>query len=735
MEFSEAPESRNESRSQRSFPVGSVPLSMVIITDKLATRPPRDPAYKAENEALVSLAETLAEHSTDVLHKLAEQAGRLCGAHSAGVSIAEEEHGEPIFRWHAISGKLAHFLNGTMPRYFSPCGEVLDRKSPLLMQFPIRHYPYISGLGIDLCEVLLVPFSRGTDVIGTVWVIAHDQEKVFDREDLRCLQSLCKFASTAVVALQNIKALEDTSRRLQDVKARMETALNVGAIATWVWDVDTNRLHLDCNFSKLFGIHQETGGAGGIELFIETIHPDDRAHVRQVLDASLESRQGFEAEYRLQVPGQHLRWVSARGCIVEDERNHGRMVTGAVIDITERRRMMDQLRMKTEQLAEASKRKDEFLATLSHELRSPLNIIQGHTELLRLETPGSMEFEESLDAIERSTRLQTQLISDMLDVSRIITGKMLLNITVFDPKDIVLDAVRAIQYAADAKSLQLHYDIEEDSGLINGDRGRLQQALWNFLANAVKFSQPGGQIFIRVHRKNGHIEFSVSDQGHGIDPDFLPNVFDRFHQEDGSKSRKHGGLGLGLAIVRHIAELHGGSVQASSPGKSQGATFTLSIPVVAMVDDLHQPHAETESPCSRKTSRAVPLLAHRSILVVDDQSDAASLLKRSLEMLGASVLVASSAESAWLQLELTPFDILISDIGMPELNGFDLIKTWRSKERMLGRRPMPAIALTAYGTREDRSEILEAGYTAHLAKPAGLRELTETILQEITAHP
>jgi signal transduction histidine kinase/CheY-like chemotaxis protein len=605
MELSETREQQNHrssAHSQNTYQVGAVPLSTVLITESLATRPSRDPEYQAENEALVSLAETLANHSADILHKLAEQAQRLCRADSAGISIAEVDKGEPLFRWHAISGRLATFVNGTMPRFFSPCGEVVDRQTPQLMQNPVRHYPYISSLGVDLCEALLVPFHRGTEVIGTVWVIAHDSGKHFDREDLRCLQSLCKFASTAVVALQNIQALKETSRRLQDANAR---------------------------------------------------------------------------------------------------------------------------------LAEASKRKDEFLATLSHELRSPLNIIQGHAELLRLETPGSEEFAESLDAIERSARLQTQLIADMLDVSRIITGKMLLNIEVFDPRDIVLDAVRAIQFAADAKSIQLLHDIGTEVGTINGDRGRLQQALWNLLANAVKFSAPGGQITIQVHRKNSHIEFTVLDQGQGIDPDFLPYVFNRFHQEDGSKSRKHGGLGLGLAIVRHIAELHGGSVQVSSPGKDKGATFILAIPVVAVVDDLHEPHAETGRVNPSTTAGAIRHLAHLKILVVDDQAEAAALLKRSLELLGASVLIASSAESAWLQLELMEFHLLISDIGMPGINGFDLIKTWRSKERMLGRRPMPALALTAYGTPEDRAEILAAGYTAHLAKPAGLRELTDAILQEV----
>ncbi|HET9238657.1 MAG TPA: hybrid sensor histidine kinase/response regulator [Oligoflexus sp.] len=290
--------------------------------------------------------------------------------------------------------------------------------------------------------------------------------------------------------------------------------------------------------------------------------------------------------------------------------------------------------------------------------------------------------------------------------------------------------MRAIQFAADAKSIRLHYDIEARAGMINGDRGRIQQALWNFLANAVKFSPQGSRVFIHVRLQKGYMEFSVRDQGQGITPEFLPYVFDRFNQEDGSKSRKYGGLGLGLAIVRHIAELHGGSVQAASPGKNQGCTFTLSIPVVAVVDDVHDAAAAPHQTSPRPMDDLAPRLPSYRILVVDDQIEAASLLKRSLEMLGADVITASLATQAWIELEQRPLDLLISDIGMPDVNGFDLIRTWRRREEMLGRRPIPAIALTAYGTEDDKAEILAAGFTAHLAKPAGLSELVATILRE-----
>jgi PAS domain S-box-containing protein len=710
-------------------------LNTLIVTDKLTSRPQRAPNYQAENKALVSLAETLANRSDDMFQKLVEHAVALCGAHSAGMSLLDEANGEPVFRWRAIHGPLRPFVDQTMPRFFSPCGLVLDENKPILIQNPILYYPYVSRLGVQLCEVLLVPFQIGGRSMGTLWVVAHDTKTQFVQEDLRCLESLCKFAAASVSALQNIQALETTSRRLQDVQDRMDTALGIGAIATWVWDIAANRVYADNNLASLFGVSARDAEGGKIEHYIEAIHPDDRPCVRQNIQIALQSHGNYEADYRIHKEGRALRWVSARGRVMEQDGSKGARLIGVVVDITERRKIEDQLRIKTEQLAAASQRKDEFLATLSHELRSPLNIIQGHTELLRLETPGTEEFEVSLDAIERSARLQTQLISDMLDVSRIITGKMLLDISVFDPKEIVQDAMRAIQFAADAKSITLHAEIEAKAGMINGDRGRLQQALWNFLANAVKFSPQGSRVVIQVSRKHGFMEFQVNDQGQGITPEFLPHVFDRFHQEDGSKSRKYGGLGLGLAIVRHIAELHGGSVQATSPGKNLGSTFTLSIPVVAVMDDVHDDGQAPDRAGSRSLDELAPRLNSYRILVVDDQTEASSLLKRSLEMLGAEVMTASSAHEAWARLEARALDILVSDIGMPDINGFDLIRTWRLREKKLNRRPLPAIALTAYGTQDDKAEILAAGFTGHLAKPAGLRELVSMILQEVTKQP
>ncbi|HET9238656.1 MAG TPA: PAS domain-containing protein [Oligoflexus sp.] len=372
-----------------------LPLGTLNVTE-LLSRPQRAPDYAAENQALVSLAESLANRSDDIFQRLAQHALTLCGAHSAGISLLDEENGQPVFRWRAIQGKLEPFVNCTMPRYFSPCGDVVDGNKPLLIQNPVLHYQSLSGLdlelGLDLCEALLVPFQNGEKAVGTLWVVAHDHHKHFVQDDLRCLESLCKFASASVMALENIKNLESTSQKLKDVQLRMDTALGIGAIATWVWDIDSNRVYADHNLANLFGVAACDADGGQVETFLDAIHPDDRDAVRLRIQKSLESREAYEAEYRIEGEGQPLRWVSARGRVMERDGVKGTRLIGVVVDVTERRKMEDQLRIKTEQLAEASQRKDEFLATLSHELRSPLNIIQGHTELLRLETPGTPEF-------------------------------------------------------------------------------------------------------------------------------------------------------------------------------------------------------------------------------------------------------------------------------------------------------------------------------------------------------
>ena len=375
------------------------------------------------------------------------------------------------------------------------------------------------------------------------------------------------------------------------------------------------------------------------------------------------------------------------------------------------------------QAEESSRLKEEFLATISHELRTPLSAILGWARMLRLGQLSSENSAKALDTIERNARAQAQLVDDLLDVSRIITGKLRMDVRPADPNSFIDAAVEAVRPAADAKGVRVQKVIDTGPVSIPGDPVRLQQVVWNLLSNAIKFTPRGGRVQIRSERVNSHLEIVVSDTGQGIPAEFLPHVFDRFRQADQKTSRQHGGMGLGLAIVRHLVELHGGTVSANSEGEGKGATFTVMLPItpVYQVDAsggrVH-PGARDLLPPNDSTDRLDGL----RILAVDDEADTRELLKQGLEYCGAQVKVVGSAEEAIQALMSSVPDILISDIGMPETDGYDLIRQVRTLPSDRGGK-VPAIALTAYTRVEDRLQALRAGYDMHVPKPVELAEL------------
>ncbi|HEU0252793.1 MAG TPA: ATP-binding protein, partial [Pyrinomonadaceae bacterium] len=375
------------------------------------------------------------------------------------------------------------------------------------------------------------------------------------------------------------------------------------------------------------------------------------------------------------------------------------------------------------QAEESSRLKEEFLATISHELRTPLSAILGWARMLRLGQLSEEKTIKALDTIERNARAQAQLVDDLLDVSRIITGKLRMDVRAADPHSFIDAAVEAVKPAAEAKGVRLQKVIDTGAISIPGDPTRLQQVVWNLLSNAIKFTPRGGRVQIRSERVNSHLEIVVSDTGQGISPDFLPHVFDRFRQADQKTSRQHGGLGLGLAIVRHLVELHGGTVSAASEGEGKGATFTVMLPItpVYQVDSsggqVH-PAARDLLPLEDSNDRLDGL----RILVVDDEADTREMLKHGLEYCGAEVRVAGSAAEAIDALVATVPDILISDIGMSGVDGYDLIRQVRGLPSNKGGK-VAAIALTAYARIEDRLHALRAGYDMHVPKPVELTEL------------
>ncbi|HEY0962139.1 MAG TPA: ATP-binding protein [Pseudomonadales bacterium] len=387
--------------------------------------------------------------------------------------------------------------------------------------------------------------------------------------------------------------------------------------------------------------------------------------------------------------------------------------------VAEREQFLEAERIARNEAERLGHLKDEFLATLSHELRTPLNAINGWAMLLRQPTLAPEDRARGLEVIERNVRTQTQIINDLLDMSRIISGKVHLEVQSIHLHEVIGNAIEVVRQSVDAKEIRLTTLLDSSIGLVRGDPSRLQQVLWNLLTNAVKFTPKGGRIQIILERVNSHVEIVVEDSGAGIPPDFLPYVFDRFRQADASITRRHGGLGLGLSIVKNLVELHGGSVRVKSAGENLGSTFIVSLPVAHVRSDDTTRKGKPAGASDPIEAIDLPMLKGIRVLIVDDEPDGQMLIARILEGRGAEARTASSVLEALDVLAKHPVDILLSDIGMPDLDGYELIRRVRATQG----ESMPAIAVTAYVRPEDRQRALLAGYHMHLSKPVEANEL------------
>jgi PAS domain S-box-containing protein len=392
----------------------------------------------------------------------------------------------------------------------------------------------------------------------------------------------------------------------------------------------------------------------------------------------------------------------------------------------ERTALLEREKVARAEAEQASRAKDEFIATVSHELRTPLNAVLGWSRLLRTGRLDPSATERAMEAIERSATTQAQIVDDLLDVSRIVRGRLKLDVQDADLAAAVEAAAETVRPAASAKGIGLALDLEEGAGEVRGDPARLQQVVWNLLANAIKFTPSGGRVEVRLRRLADHVRLEVHDDGVGIDPDFLPHVFERFRQADSSPTRAHGGLGIGLAIVRHLVEAHGGSVSVRSAGRNRGATFTVDLPVPTSAP-RPQPRTPSWGGARRwQPPGEIPSLERLHVLVVDDDADTLDALRHLLEQAGARVSTAGSAAAAFRFVEDERPDVLLSDIGMPGEDGYSLIRRVRGLGPDRGGE-IPAAALTAYTQAADRDRALSAGFQAFLAKPVDPRELAAAV--------
>ena len=489
----------------------------------------------------------------------------------------------------------------------------------------------------------------------------------------------------------------------------------------------------------------EVIGKNLLELFPELIERRLDRHYKWALEGQVRILSQALHGYLLTMPavsGKHGYTIMQQAVRISPLSHEGRIIGTLTIieDVSERvareaelqaqledrSRLLANEKLARNEAERANRLKDEFLATISHEIRNPLNAILGWAHMMRLGKLTPANAERAVETIYRNAKSQAQLVADLLDVSRIISGKLRLDVRTVDLLSIVNAAIDSIRPAADAKTIRLQTMLDPAAGPISGDADRLQQIVWNLLTNAVKFTPKGGRIQVKVQRIDSHAEIVVSDSGVGISKDFLPYVFDRFRQADASTTRIHGGLGLGLSIVHQLVDLHGGSVTVFSEGEGKGATFTITLPFVGVISNQKEADAEQPANTEMLYFESLPSLEGLKILVVDDEVDTRELIREVLKERGSEVITSRSAAEALEALEEHKPDILISDLGMPDEDGYSLISKIRALPSERGGH-IPAAALTAYARAEDRMRVLRSGFQFHLPKPVDSAELVTVV--------
>jgi PAS domain S-box-containing protein len=536
------------------------------------------------------------------------------------------------------------------------------------------------------------------------------------------------------------KLLEQSERRcaelgeaLRQSEERFRVLADNAPVMIWSADTTKECTWVNRRWTELTGQTVDAAAGAG---WTRAIHPDDLKGATDAYLSRFDLREPFTREYRLRRADGEYRWALENAGPVYDAQRVFTGYVGACADVThyhdaqaEMRQAYESERAARTEAERTGRMKDDFLSTLSHELRTPLNAILGWSQMLSAGAGVSpADVAEGLATIERNARAQSQLIEDLLDMSRIISGRIRLDVQRVDVASVIRAAVASVQPAAEAKELRVQTILDPHAGPVSGDPARLQQVFWNLLANAVKFTPRGGRIQVVLERVNSHLEIAVSDTGQGIRPEFLPHVFDRFRQGDHSAQRAAGGLGIGLSLVKHLVELHGGGVRARSPGEHLGATFVVALPL-AVVHEVSQ-NVDRQHPQSPQASPSpdidLPSLAGLTVLVVDDEPDARELLRRVLERRRATVLLAPNAAEALEAVRRLRPDVMVSDIGMPGMDGYELIRLVRSLPTQQGGKT-PALALTAFARSEDRRRAMLAGFQIHLSKPVEPPELVATV--------
>ena len=519
----------------------------------------------------------------------------------------------------------------------------------------------------------------------------------------------------AVAHLELEKALQNLAEREREAQRRASTSeeqfrslVETMPQLSWISNANGETTFRNKRWQEYTGLSLDAGDVG----WRSAHHPDTIDRIRACWAEALKSKNPFEVEALCRRADGEYRWFLIRAVALLDDAGNVLSWMGTCTDIHDQKLLH-------EEALRTAHMKDEFLATVSHELRTPLNAIVGWSRLLVAGSLAPEQRQKALASVERNAAAQARLVDDLLDVSRIISGKMRIETSLINPADAVEAALDAVRPGAQAKGIEISTEIDRCAGTVLADPGRVQQVIWNLTGNAVKFTPKNGQVRVRVARVDSHIEVAVSDNGSGIKREFLSRLFQRFTQEDGSIRRSHGGLGLGLAITKHLVELHGGEIRAESPGPGRGATFTVSLPLsVPNTNDDAEPISQRLSASGDEALRGLRLL------LVEDDLESSEVVSAILEDSGVIVTSASNAEVALEVLVRQPIDVILSDVGLPGQDGYAFIRRVRKVPAL---EAIPAAALTAYAHVEDRHRALEAGFQAHLRKPFDQRELFSVI--------
>ncbi|MEN3942675.1 ATP-binding protein [Prosthecobacter sp. SYSU 5D2] len=521
---------------------------------------------------------------------------------------------------------------------------------------------------------------------------------------------------------QMLTRIDEASSALADSEERLRLALEGSETGTWDWNLATNQMTWDDYMFPLYGI-QKTDWDGSPQGFFSLIHGDDRFEVERQFKQAIVSQKDIHVAFRICGPNEEIRHMASRGRVFQDLHGKPVRMSGVSMDVTQAKQTEVALQNAKNNAEAANRAKDEFLAILSHELRTPLSPVLATLALLEEDKTTPAALQPDLEMIRRNVEVEARIIDDLLDVTRIARGKLELHSQTVDLRPLLIHAVNNyLRDPAAAKGVRVNLENEPDFPWIHADAARITQVLWNLLQNACKFTPENGSITIRAYNEKPaadpaaqpHLVIQVTDTGIGIDPEILPRIFDAFEQGERSRTRRFGGLGLGLAISRAIIGMHGGTLTASSGGKDLGATFTIRLPTQA------EPSTRSLLPPVKPDQQPAPQASTR-ILLVEDHEDSAQQMARLLRRAGHQVTCATTLAEGLEKGLAGGFDLLISDLGLPDGSGHELM------EQLAARRPLPAIALSGYGMEEDIKKSLVAGFARHLTKPVNWPELKAAI--------